>query len=83
MVVAMTGPEDKAHVQETSHELPPRAALLEGAMMVYRTLTTGDTVNAILLAEWLRDSVRERLTPKDAETRLVELVNRILGPRAG
>jgi hypothetical protein len=89
-------PDDKAHVKETqerfektpSRQLSPRAAMLEGGMMIFNALTRGDTANSIvvagwfrLIAEWLIDSVRERMSADQAYAELVDVVNGILGER--
>lgn len=67
----MSQPEGKVHATLRSRQFN----MTNGGMMVYAALTRGDTVNASRLADWLRDSVRERLTPEVAETRLVHLVH--------
>lgn len=73
MVVAMSNgePNSKAHADMRSRQFN----MTNGGMMIFASLTTGDTVNARRLADWLQDCVRGRLTTDDAEARLVHLVH--------
>jgi hypothetical protein len=89
---------NSVHAQDTQHQyadtrpaqLSPRAAMLEGGMLVFNAVNTtrGDIVSSLHMAEafrtfadWLVDSTRERLTAQDAERELVAAVNGILGER--
>jgi hypothetical protein len=67
----MTEPNAKAHASIRSRQFN----MTNGGMMVFASLTLGDTVNARRLADWLQGCVRERLTIEDAEARLVHLVH--------
>jgi hypothetical protein len=77
----MTEPGVSPHVRE-AQRLSQTAAFLEGGMLVFNAIPRGDTLSAVLLAEWLRDSVRQRLLPDAAEAALADVARKIRGERA-